>query len=77
MLTESLLLSVFGGAAGLLLAQQESRRWSRGPDHLSPFKLSRIDASVLGFTFLSVLLTVIVAGLVPALRHRESISTKA
>ena len=69
MLTESLLLSVFGGAAGLLLAQQGVKALVAGvPDNLLQLKLSRIDASVLGFTFLSVLLTVIVAGLVPALR---------
>ncbi|HEU0179900.1 MAG TPA: ABC transporter permease [Blastocatellia bacterium] len=69
MLTESLLLAFIGGAAGLLLAMLGVKALVAGaPDNLLQLKLSRIDASVLGFTFLSVLLTVIVAGLIPALQ---------
>lgn len=69
MLTESLLLAFIGGAAGLLLALLGVKALVAGaPDNLLQVKLSRIDASVLGFTFLSVLLTVIVAGLIPALQ---------
>jgi len=67
LLTESLLLSVMGGGAGLLLA-----RWgtaalvSLSPPELGDFQNVEISASVLGFTFVMALLTGVIFGLVPA-----------
>jgi putative ABC transport system permease protein len=69
MLTESLLLSFIGGVAGLLLALLGVKALvALTPDNLLQIKLSRIDTSVLGFTFLATLLTGVVAGLIPALQ---------
>lgn len=67
LLTESLLLAVLGGLAGLLLA-----RWgvkalvASTPENMQLLKLSSIDNTVLGFTFLATLLTGVIAGLIPA-----------
>ncbi len=72
-LTESLLLSVAGGALGLLLAY-----WSvQGLTALSPIKTLQpqtmtIDAVMLGFTCLLTLLTGIVCGLAPAWQLSQS-----
>jgi putative ABC transport system permease protein len=69
MLTESLMLSVLGGLAGLWLA-----RWgvkalvASAPENMLLLKLSSIDNTVLGFTFFATLLTGVVAGLIPALQ---------
>src|SRR5262245_15304864 len=65
MLTESVVLAVFGGIAGLLLAW-----W--GSDFL--FGQTRIDARVLGFTFVISVVSGIFFGLEPALdsMHSES-----
>jgi predicted permease len=73
LLTESLLLAVVGGAAGLLIAQ-----WGVGalvaflPDNqinALPFLRSlHVDARVLAFSFALSLVTGIVFGLVPALQ---------
>jgi predicted permease len=76
MLTESLLLSVLGGAAGLLLAWWGVKALVActpepvdfTPENLLVLKLSGIDKTVLVFTFLATLLTGVVAGLIPALQ---------
>ena len=78
MLTESVLLALVGGAAGLLLAV-----W--GIDALldfAPPTLSRvneigIDARVLGFTFLISVVTGILFGIVPALQSSRLDLTEA
>jgi predicted permease len=68
LLTESLLLALAGGAAGLLLA-----RWSRTflnsilPDNVFRMDEANLDLRVLGFTLLASLLTGILFGLAPAL----------
>jgi predicted permease len=69
LLTESVLLSVAGGAAGLLIAQ-----WSLyivrtvNPGNIPRLDLISIDSRVLAFTFAVSILTGIVFGLAPALR---------
>ncbi len=68
MLTESLLLSALGGAAGLLLAWWGVKALvALTPENLLVLKLSGIDKTVLGFTFLATLLTGVAAGLIPAM----------
>jgi putative ABC transport system permease protein len=69
MLTESLLLSLIGGATGVLLACWGVRTLvSLSPDNLAQIRLSRIDGSALGFSILATLLTSVAAGLIPALQ---------
>ncbi|MGH9839928.1 MAG: ABC transporter permease [Blastocatellia bacterium] len=69
MLTESLLLSVLGGAAGLLLAVLGVKALvAFSPDDLARVNESSVDRAVLGFTCLTVLLTCLVTGLIPALQ---------
>ena len=69
LLTESLLLSILGGVAGLLLALLGVRALlPLIPDNLAHLKESGIDAAALGFTFFASLLAGIVAGLIPALQ---------
>jgi putative ABC transport system permease protein len=69
MLTESALLAVLGGAAGLLLAT-----WgidlvkTISPEELPRVQEVALDGRVLGFTALISLLTGVMFGLVPALR---------
>jgi predicted permease len=74
MLTESLLVSLAGGAIGLLLAY-----WSTGfllrlfPNNISNLSIPTVEAipvdgRVLGFTVAVTLLTSVLFGLVPALR---------
>ena len=69
LLTESLLLSVLGGAVGLLLAW-----WgvyllvAFGPSDLPRLKEITVDARVLAFTFTIAMLTGIISGIVPALK---------
>jgi putative ABC transport system permease protein len=67
MLAESLLLSLMGGAAGLLLANWGITLllWLK-PENLPRASTARIDGHVLAFTFLISLFTGIVFGLVPA-----------
>jgi len=69
MLTESLLLSVLGGAAGLLLALWSVKALTAfTPENLLVLKLSSIDKTVLVFTFIATMLTGVVVGLIPALQ---------
>ena len=68
LLTESVLLALVGGAAGLLLAFWSLRVLvALGPENLPRLEEIGIDAGVLGFTMGVSLLTGIVFGLVPAL----------
>jgi putative ABC transport system permease protein len=72
MLTESLLLSALGGAAGLLLAWFGLRLLSALlPPNLSQASGVAIDATALGFTFLISLLTGAFFGLAPALQSSK------
>jgi predicted permease len=72
MLTESLLLSICGGVAGLLLALLGVKALAPlTPDNLAHLKESSIDGAALGFTFLASLLTGIVAGIFPALQASQ------
>jgi predicted permease len=72
LLTESVLLSLAGGAAGLLIAQ-----WSLyvirtvNPGNIPRLEIIRIDARVLAFTFGVAVLTGIIFGLAPALRSTK------
>jgi putative ABC transport system permease protein len=69
MLTESLLLSVIGGVAGLLLAWLGVKTLvALAPDTLAHLRLSGLDGATLGFTFLATLLTGFAAGVIPALQ---------
>jgi putative ABC transport system permease protein len=69
LLTESLLLSLLGGAAGLLLAM-----WgmplllSLAPQNLLTVSDISLDGRVLIFTFVAALLTGVIFGLVPAIQ---------
>ena len=69
LITESLLLSLFGGALGILLAFA-SLKWVRilGPGSIPRLDYITIDARVLLFTLLISLVSGTMFGLVPALR---------
>jgi putative ABC transport system permease protein len=68
LLTESLLLSIVGGAFGLLLAWWGTRALiALSPSGLMELRNVTVNLKVLGFTFALTLLTGIVFGLVPAL----------
>jgi putative ABC transport system permease protein len=71
LLTESVLLSVFGGILGVVVARAAAVALMsvRIPTDI-PIRLFdlRMDWRVFGFTFLAALLTGMIAGLVPALR---------
>jgi len=77
LLVESMLLSIAGGAAGLLLSSWGMRLLMR---NLPPFILAHVpglknlevDSRVLWFTLAVALVTGILAGLVPALRFSRS-----
>jgi predicted permease len=72
MLTESLLLSIIGGGAGLLLTMLGVKALAPLiPDGLSHLKESGIDVAALGFTFLASLLTGVIAGIIPALQTSQ------
>jgi putative ABC transport system permease protein len=69
LLTESLLLSLFGGAVGLLLAAwMEQGIRLLGATQIPHVERLAIDGRVLGFTLLVTILTGIVFGLAPALQ---------
>lgn len=72
LLTESLLLSLLGGGAGLLLALWAIKALvTVAPEDLHQIRGSSVDGTVLGFTFLATLLTGFVAGLIPALQSSQ------
>jgi putative ABC transport system permease protein len=72
MLTESLLLSLCGGVAGLYLALLGVEALAPlTPDHLAHIKGRGIDGAALGFTFLASLLTGVIAGVIPALQTSQ------
>jgi putative ABC transport system permease protein len=69
MLTESLVLSIIGGAVGLLLAALGVKALVAGvPDALAHIRLSSVDGATLGYALLATLLTGVVAGVIPALQ---------
>src|SRR5207244_840188 len=68
LLTESVLLSLIGGAFGLLLAWWGTRALiALSPPGLMDLRNAAVNLPVLGFTFALTLLTGIVFGLVPAI----------
>ncbi|HEX5736609.1 MAG TPA: ABC transporter permease [Blastocatellia bacterium] len=73
-LTESLLLAVLGGAAGLLVAiwMSEGLMSLVPPDFEEFSPALSLDVRVLGFTFLVSLLTGVGCGLLPALRASKT-----
>jgi putative ABC transport system permease protein len=72
MLTESLLLSLLGGATGLLLALWGVKALvALTPHGLLQIRESSVDGTALGFTFLAALLTGLAAGLIPALQSSQ------
>jgi len=75
-LTESLLLSGLGGAAGLLLAHWALRLFSGvAPADTHGFHELRLDPQVLGFTILAAMLSGLLFGLAPALHAvRQSVN---
>ena len=69
LLTESVLLGVVGGVAGVIVAVLAIRGLKAfGPANLPRLNEIGIDVPVLGFTFLITFLTAIIFGLAPALR---------
>jgi putative ABC transport system permease protein len=69
MLTESLLLALLGGMAGLFLALLSVKALVAFiPEDLAQIRESGIDGVALGFTFIASLLTGVVAGIIPALQ---------
>ncbi|HKQ79780.1 MAG TPA: ABC transporter permease [Blastocatellia bacterium] len=72
MLTESLLLSLLGGATGLLLAVWGVKALvALAPDQLRHIRETSVDGAALGFTFLAALLTGLAAGIIPALQSSQ------
>ncbi len=69
LLTESLLLALIGGAAGLLLAVWGVELFRLyGPANLPRMQEINLDGRVLGFTMLASLLSGLLFGLIPALQ---------
>jgi predicted permease len=72
-LTESVLLSVAGGALGLLLARFGITLLAKVlADRLPPFVAVTLDTQVLAFTLLLSILAGVLAGLIPALRYTRT-----
>ncbi len=72
LLTESVLLALIGGVAGLLIAVWGIDLLTKlTPANLSRMGEVRIDGRVLGFTFVVSLLTGVVFGLAPALQASQ------
>lgn len=72
LLTESILLSVIGGALGILLAVWGLHLLvSLGPANIPRLENVRLDSRVLGFTFGLSLLTGLLFGIVPALQTSQ------
>jgi putative ABC transport system permease protein len=68
-LTESLLLSAIGGAAGLLLAHWGVNLLvAMSPGRIARIEESGVDGRVLGFTCMIVALVGLIAGIIPALQ---------
>jgi putative ABC transport system permease protein len=69
LLTESLLLSVAGGALGLLLAWGGVSLFSRAKSYgLPEFNVVQVNGTVLAFTFALAIVTGVVFGMFPALQ---------
>ncbi len=69
LLTESLLLGLLGGAAGLLLAQAAIQVVKTiNPGNIPRIEAIALDSNVLAFTFAIAILTGLLFGLAPALR---------
>jgi putative ABC transport system permease protein len=72
-LTESVLLSVAGGALGLLLASFGITLLAKVlADRLPPFVAVTLDTQVLAFTLLLSIIAGVLAGLIPALRYTRT-----
>jgi predicted permease len=73
LLTESLLLSVVGGAAGLLVAMWGVKLLvAVSPAGIARIQESNVDGHVLGFACLVVVLTGLIAGIIPALQASKT-----
>ncbi len=73
LLTESVLLSLVGGALGLVLAYGEIRLLlGLNPANIPRLSEIGIDGRVLGFTFLIAILTGIIFGLAPAVQASKT-----
>jgi predicted permease len=69
LLTESLLLGLLGGAAGLVIAQAALQVVKTiNPGNIPRIDAIALDGNVLAFTFMVAILTGLLFGLVPALR---------
>jgi putative ABC transport system permease protein len=73
LLTESLLLSLLGGAAGLIAAKWGVKLLvAISPARIARIEETSVDGRVLGFTCAVVLLTGLIAGLFPALQASKT-----
>jgi putative ABC transport system permease protein len=73
LLTESLLLAILGGAIGLILAVWGMEALVRiAPRNIPRFDQTGLDAGVVGFTLLAVLLTGALFGLAPAFQSMSA-----
>src|SRR5262249_50504557 len=73
LLTESLLISLLGGSAGLLAANWGVKLLvAASPDGIARIEETSVDSRVLGFTCIVVLLTSLIAGIFPALQASKT-----